>query len=62
MSAWTIVLSAGQGARFGARKQYLELAGVRAVDRVVRTASAATDGVVVVLPPGDAWTGPPVQA
>jgi 2-C-methyl-D-erythritol 4-phosphate cytidylyltransferase len=58
----TIVLAAGSGARFGTRKQYLELGGIRAVDRVVTTARAATDAVVVVLPPGDVWSGPPVDA
>ena len=62
MSTCTIVLAAGSGARFGARKQYLELGGLRTVDRVVATARATTDAVVVVLPPGDAWTGAPVHA
>jgi 2-C-methyl-D-erythritol 4-phosphate cytidylyltransferase len=62
MTSCTIVLAAGSGARFGTRKQYLEVGGVRAVDRVVTTARAATDAVVVVLPPGDGWSGSPVDA
>lgn len=62
MTTCTIVLAAGSGARFGARKQYLELGGVRTVDRVVATARTTTDAVVVVLPPGDVWSGPPVDA
>lgn len=50
---WTIVVAAGSGTRFGAAKQFLELDGVRVVDRSVATAARHSDGVVVVVPAGD---------
>ncbi|WP_420639022.1 2-C-methyl-D-erythritol 4-phosphate cytidylyltransferase [Candidatus Poriferisocius sp.] len=53
LSVWTVVVAAGSGTRFGAAKQYVELAGVRVVDRSVAHAAAVSDGVVVVVPPGD---------
>lgn len=62
MSAWGIVLAAGRGERFGAPKQFRTLGGRRLVDRVVETLRAVCDAVVVVLPPGVAWDGPPVEA
>lgn len=49
-SVWTIVVAAGSASRFGAPKQFLDLAGSRVVDRSVRTASRHSDGVVVVTP------------
>lgn len=55
-------MAAGAGSRFGSSKQFADLAGCRVVDRSVGTARAACDGVVVVLPPGVAWDGPPVAA
>ena len=59
---WALVLAAGGGRRFGGAKQFA-LAGVRRlVDLVVSTAAEACDAVVVVLPEGVAWDGPPVQA
>lgn len=61
MTAWTLLLAAGGGTRFGARKQFLDVAGERAVDRAVRTAAAETDGIVLVLPAGTRWDGPPVD-
>ena len=51
---WTIVVAAGSGRRFGSPKQFLELAGVRVVDRSVLTAARHSDGVVVVVPVGAA--------
>ena len=42
--------AAGSGSRFGAAKQFLDLAGVRVLDRSVRTAARHSDGVVVVVP------------
>lgn len=51
---WTIVVAAGRGTRFGAAKQYAELAGRRVLDWSVAAARAVSDGVVVVLPPADA--------
>jgi len=57
-----IVVAAGGGSRFGAPKQFALLAGSRLVDRAVAAASAACDEVVVVLPAGVDWDGPPVAA
>lgn len=48
---WTIVVAAGSGTRFGAAKQFLDLAGTRVLDRSVAVAARHGDGVVVVLPP-----------
>jgi 2-C-methyl-D-erythritol 4-phosphate cytidylyltransferase len=60
--AWAIVLAAGRADRFGSAKQFARIGGERLVDRVVRTASEACDHVVVVLPRGCRWDGPPVAA
>jgi 2-C-methyl-D-erythritol 4-phosphate cytidylyltransferase len=49
-SVWTIVVAAGSGSRFGAPKQFLDLGGVRVVDRSIRTAARHSDGIVVVTP------------
>lgn len=49
-SVWTVVVAAGSGSRFGAPKQFLDLSGVRVVDRSVATAARHSDGVVVVTP------------
>ena len=49
-SVWTVVVAAGSGTRFGARKQFLDLGGLRVIDHSVATAAAHSDGVVVVLP------------
>ena len=57
-----IVVAAGDGHRFGAPKQFETLAGSRLVDRAVAAAGAACDEVVVVLPAGVDWDGPPVAA
>jgi 2-C-methyl-D-erythritol 4-phosphate cytidylyltransferase len=59
---WGVVYAAGYGRRFGGYKQFERLVGdERLVDRCVRVARAACDGVVVVLPPGFSWDGPPVE-
>lgn len=50
---WTVVVAGGSGSRFGGRKQYVELAGRRTLDWSLAAARAVSDGVVVVLPPGD---------
>jgi 2-C-methyl-D-erythritol 4-phosphate cytidylyltransferase len=47
---WTIVVAAGSGSRFGAPKQFLDLRGVRVVDRSIATAARHSAGVVVVTP------------
>lgn len=60
MSVWGIVVAAGSGNRFGAPKQFAALNGVRLVDRAVHTAASVCDHVVVVLPAGQEWNGPPV--
>lgn len=59
---WGIVVAAGRGDRFGTPKQFLDLGDTRLVDRAVGAASAACDGVVVVLPDGVGWDGAPVSA
>lgn len=62
MTTWAILLAAGRGSRFGARKQFLEVAGTRVVDRSVHGAHDVVDAVVLVLPEGERWDGPPVHA
>ncbi|HEV3450591.1 MAG TPA: 2-C-methyl-D-erythritol 4-phosphate cytidylyltransferase [Acidimicrobiia bacterium] len=57
-----IVVAAGGGSRYGARKQFAVLCGSRLVDRAVTVAGRACDDVVVVLPPGVDWDGVPVSA
>ena len=52
-SVWTVIVAAGSGTRFGGAKQYLELAGIRVVDRSVAVAAQVSDGVVVVAPACD---------
>jgi 2-C-methyl-D-erythritol 4-phosphate cytidylyltransferase len=59
---WAIVVAAGSGARFGGAKQFLEVGGARLVDRAVQRAAGTCEGVVVVLPAGVTWDGPPVAA
>lgn len=50
---WAVVVAAGRGARFGGElpKQYQPLAGHRVLDWSLAAARAATDGVVLVVPP-----------
>jgi 2-C-methyl-D-erythritol 4-phosphate cytidylyltransferase len=55
---WAIVVAAGDGARFGAAKQFAQLGGVTVVERAVDVARDACDGVVVVLPNDSNWTAP----
>jgi 2-C-methyl-D-erythritol 4-phosphate cytidylyltransferase len=61
-SVWGVVYAAGEGARFGGRKQFETLGHERLVDRCVRTLAATCDHVVVVLPPGTDWDGPAANA
>ena len=49
-SVWCVLLAGGSGQRFGSLKQFDSLAGIRVIDRAARTAAAACDGVVAVLP------------
>ena len=55
---WAIVVAAGGGTRFGGAKQFARLAGRSLVDRAALAAAEICDGVVVVLPPGEAWAPP----
>jgi len=57
-----IVVAAGAGTRFGAPKQFLTLGSTRLVDRAVARAAEACDAVILVLPAGQHWDGPPVTA
>ncbi len=51
---WTIVVAGGSGNRFGTLKQYEKLGAERVIDRSVRIARESSDGVVIVVPAGDA--------
>jgi 2-C-methyl-D-erythritol 4-phosphate cytidylyltransferase len=61
VDVWGVVLAAGDGRRFGGRKQFETLAGRRLVDRVTETAASACDAVVVVIPAGVASDSPPAS-
>lgn len=61
MGAWAIVLAAGSGTRFGTPKQFSILRGARVVDRAIAAAQRNSDRVIVVLPPGVAWDGDPLD-
>jgi 2-C-methyl-D-erythritol 4-phosphate cytidylyltransferase len=58
VSTWAIVVAAGGGTRFGAAKQFAQLAGVSVVDRSVGVAQESCDGVVVVVPADADWSAP----
>lgn len=51
---WTVVVGGGSGQRFGRPKQFESLGGERVIDRSRRIADSVCDGVVVVVPAGDA--------
>ena len=55
---WAVVVAGGGGTRFGAAKQYAEVAGRRVLDWSVDVAATVADGVVAVVPAAD--TGEPV--
>ncbi len=69
-STAAVILAAGRGRRFGRFKQFEEIDGETLVDRVVATASAVCDLVIVVLPVDHEidddgalrWDGRPVHA
>ncbi|MGO9343014.1 MAG: 2-C-methyl-D-erythritol 4-phosphate cytidylyltransferase [Acidimicrobiales bacterium] len=48
---WAVVVAAGDGARFGGRKQFAEVAGRPVVSMAVKAARSVASGVVVVIPP-----------
>lgn len=57
---WTIVVAGGAGTRFGGEKQFELLGEQRVIDRACAAARQCSDGIVVVLPSGDAvadWSG-----
>ncbi len=58
MKTWAIVVAAGGGARFGGAKQFARLGDETVLDRAVRVAHDACDGVVVVVAPDAAWDPP----
>ncbi|HET6966267.1 MAG TPA: 2-C-methyl-D-erythritol 4-phosphate cytidylyltransferase [Acidimicrobiales bacterium] len=51
MEAWAVVVAAGSGTRFGAPKQFADLAGRPVLEWSLETARKACAGVVLVLPP-----------
>ncbi len=53
MSVWVVVVAAGSGQRFGAPKQFAQLAGRTMVQWAVDAARGVADGVVLVLPAGE---------
>ncbi|NMH98944.1 2-C-methyl-D-erythritol 4-phosphate cytidylyltransferase [Pseudonocardia acidicola] len=59
---WAIVLAGGVARRFGRPKQFERVGGIRMVDRTVAAARRTCDRVALVLPPGRAWDGAPVDA
>jgi 2-C-methyl-D-erythritol 4-phosphate cytidylyltransferase len=58
VQTWAIVVAAGDGARFGAAKQFARLGDASVLDRAVGVARESCDGVVVVLPTGRDWPAP----
>jgi 2-C-methyl-D-erythritol 4-phosphate cytidylyltransferase len=62
MAVWGIVVAGGQGTRFGAPKQFESLGDSRVVDHAVVATGDVCEQVVLVLPPGVEWDGPPVAA
>ena len=57
-----IIVAGGRGERFGGPKQFLLAGDARLVDHAVLAAGAVCDEVVVVVPEGHSWDGPPVTA
>jgi 2-C-methyl-D-erythritol 4-phosphate cytidylyltransferase len=57
MSTWAVVVAGGRGSRFGAPKQFSDLAGRPVLSWSLDTARQACEGVVLVVPPGHdrAW-------
>jgi 2-C-methyl-D-erythritol 4-phosphate cytidylyltransferase len=52
-NVWTIVVAGGTGSRFGRAKQFEQIGTQRVIDHAVEVARAASDGVVMVVPPAD---------
>jgi 2-C-methyl-D-erythritol 4-phosphate cytidylyltransferase len=51
VEAWAVIVAAGTGTRFGAAKQFCDLAGRPVVEWSLATAGQVCAGVVLVLPP-----------
>ncbi len=58
---WGIVVAGGSGARFGQRKQLLELAGERVMDRALDALRPFVSALVAVLPPDAVAAEPPTE-
>jgi 2-C-methyl-D-erythritol 4-phosphate cytidylyltransferase len=54
---WAVVVAAGDGARFGGRKQFAEVAGRPVVSMAVKAARSVASGVVLVVPPSRTESG-----
>lgn len=52
-SVWAVVVAAGQGTRFGGQKQFAVLGGRTVLDHALSCVAASSQGIVVVVPPGD---------
>jgi 2-C-methyl-D-erythritol 4-phosphate cytidylyltransferase len=50
LTTWAVVVAAGSGTRFGARKQYELLGDRRVLDWAVEAARSVATGVVIVVP------------
>jgi 2-C-methyl-D-erythritol 4-phosphate cytidylyltransferase len=57
-----IVLAAGDGRRFGQRKQFVTVGGRRLADLAIAAVRGVAERVVLVVPPSHAWDGTPVDA
>jgi 2-C-methyl-D-erythritol 4-phosphate cytidylyltransferase len=57
-----IVLAAGDGRRFGQRKQFVTVGGRRLADLAIAAVREVAERVVLVVPPSYAWDGAPVDA
>ncbi len=55
MRTWAVVVAGGAGSRFGAPKQFADLAGRPVLDWSLASARQACEGIVLVLPAG--YTG-----
>ncbi|MFT5979229.1 MAG: 2-C-methyl-D-erythritol 4-phosphate cytidylyltransferase [Ilumatobacter sp.] len=53
-TVWTVVVGGGNGQRFGKQKQYELIGDRRVIDHSKAVAEQMSDGVVVVVPAGDA--------
>jgi 2-C-methyl-D-erythritol 4-phosphate cytidylyltransferase len=52
-AVWAVVVAAGEGRRFGSKKQFAELAGRSVVEWSVDAARSVAEGIVLVVPAAD---------